>query len=78
MNIFFLFGQAAWIPETKAIKEPSEENLSSDISGSYGTFVPSNVSVNRYSLARDRQVQGEEVEIVLNSTEFVVTISRRE
>ena len=74
MNIFFLFGQAAWIPETKANNESHEENFSS----SYGTFVPSNVSVNRYSLARDRQVQGEEVEIVLNSTEFVVTISRRE
>ena len=73
MNIFFLFGQAAWIPETKAAKE---ENLSGSGSGSYGTFVGSNVSVNRYSLARERR--GEDLEIVLNSTEFVVTINRRE
>ena len=74
MNIFFLFGQAAWIPETKPNNESNEENFSS----SYGTFVPSNVSVNRYSLARDRQVQGEEGEIVLNSTEWLVMLSRRE
>ena len=73
MNIFFLFGQAAWIPETKADKESSEEN---SISGSYGTFVGSNMAVNRYSLAGERR--GEDLEIVLNSTEFVVTINRRE
>merc|ERR1719318_87551 len=62
MNIFFLVGQAAWIPETKAAKE---ESLSGPDTGSYGTFVGSNVSVNRYSLARERR--GEDLEIVLNS-----------
>jgi len=76
MNIFFLFGQAAWIPETKAGRESSEDDSSSSSNGSYGTFVGSNVSVNRYSLARERT--GEDLEIVLNSTEFVVTINRRE
>ena len=73
MNIFFLFGQAAWIPETKADKESSEAN---SISGIYGTLVGSNMAVNRYSLAGERR--GEDLEIVLNSTEFVVTINRRE
>ena len=73
MNIFFLFGQAAWIPETKAVKESSDGNSSS---GSYGTFIGSNVAVNRYSLAGQRR--GDDLEIVLNSTEFVVTINRRE
>eukprot|EP00092_Neocalanus_flemingeri_P037741 GFUD01041089.1.p1 GENE.GFUD01041089.1~~GFUD01041089.1.p1 ORF type:complete len:230 (+),score=64.67 GFUD01041089.1:2-691(+) len=76
MNIFFLFGQAAWIPETKVTKDSLEENISCDNSASYGTFVPSNVSVNRYSLARDRQE--EDLDIVLNSTQFVVTVSKRE
>ena len=75
MNIFFLFGQAAWIPETKADTESCEEVPSSNHS-SYGTFVGSNVAVNRYSLARDRGT--ENLEIVLNSTEFVVTINKRE
>ena len=58
MNIFFLFGQAAWIPETKADKEYSDENSSS---GSYGTFVSSNMAVTKHILAG----------------EFVVTIDRR-
>ena len=58
MNIFFLFGQAAWIPETKGGIEYSDEN---SISGSYGTFIGSNLAVNRDSLAG----------------EFVVAVDRR-
>ena len=59
MNIFFLFGQAAWIPETGTNREASHE-----VDVRYGTF------------QRDRGMQ--ELEIVLNSTEFVVTINTRE
>ena len=59
MNVFFLFGQAAWIPETGTSREASHE-----VDASYGTF------------QRDRGMP--ELEIVLNSTEFVVTINTRE
>ena len=78
MNIFFLFGQAAWIPETKAPNCSTESGLADEHSASYGTFVASNVAVNRYSFARERQGAGQDLEIVLNSTEFVVTISKRD
>ena len=65
MNIFFLFGQAALIPETKP--PCGNEDRRTD---SYGTFVS------------DRRGWddgiGQDLEIVLNSTEFVVTINRRD
>ena len=75
MNVFLLVGQAAWIPETRA----AAAMLPAPGSG-YGTFAGTGarLGVTGHSLAggggpgRDT-----DIEITLNSTQFVVTINSR-
>ena len=73
MNIFFLFGQAAWIPETKADKESSETNLIRSNSVSYGTFVGSNDCRDNF----DRDSRRDDLENVISGSECVASIARR-
>jgi len=78
VNIFFLFGQAAWLPESKP-RTPELNLQGEDFQASYGTFVPSNVQVTKYSVSTSAGIpseSGEGVEFVLNDTEFFITIKR--
>jgi len=80
INIFFLFGQAAWLPESKP-RSPDLNLQGQDFQASYGTFVPSNVQVTKYSVATsDRRPSdgGEGLEFVLNNTEFIIAINRKD
>ena len=73
MNIFFLFGQAAWIPETKKDKESSETYLIRPNSDSYGTFIGINDCRDNF----DSESRRDDLESVISGAECVARIARR-
>jgi len=76
INIFFLFGQGTWLPETKPTGESNEyERLNDSSSQLYGSVIQSNIAVDRYTTAESSGSSYNRPEVVLNDTAFYTRLS---